>query len=274
MLCLLSCSAHRHGGKYLCLSFPAPRYSPRLPRLPEALSSNDKRVGCSNMTRALMFIGGLLLIVVAAALLYLSFADLSRYRPQVEALVSSALGRDFRITGELKLKALPNPSVVAEGVTLANAEWGAPTPMVTIGKVSAEVGLWSLLSGPIRIKWLELRDVAVLLEQNAAGQANWAFGADSQSKATAESRGIRLPVVVELASLENVDVLLRRPERDDFPVHANDRVANRRARRPRRKRKRLGGRASVHGRRHDRGRGTGWSPRQYRRVARRNDAAC
>ena len=167
-----------------------------------------------------MFIGGLLLIVVAAALLYLSFADLSRYRPQVEALVSSALGRDFRITGELKLKALPNPSVVAEGVTLANAEWGAPTPMVTIGKVSAEVGLWSLVSGPIRIKWLELRDVAILLEQNAAGQANWAFGADTQPKATAESGGMRLPVVIELASLENVDVSLRRPERDDFPVHA------------------------------------------------------
>jgi uncharacterized protein involved in outer membrane biogenesis len=170
------------------------------------------------MTRALMFIGGLLLIVVAAALFYLSFADLSRYRPQVETLVSSALGRDFRIMGELKLKALPNPSVVAEGVTLANAEWGAPTPMVAIGRVSAEVGLWSLVSGPIRIKWLGLRDVAILLEQNAAGEANWAFGA--QPKATAPASGMRLPVVVELASLENVDVLLRRPERDDFAVSA------------------------------------------------------
>ena len=172
------------------------------------------------MSRALMFIGGLLLIIVAAALLYLSFADLSPYRPQVEALVSSALGRDFRIMGELKLKALPNPSVIAEGVTLANAEWGAPTPMVAIGRVSAEVGLWSLVSGPIRIKWLELRDVAVLLEQNAAGKANWAFGADTQPKAAAESGGTRLPVVIELASLENVDVSLRRPGRDDFPVHA------------------------------------------------------
>ncbi len=172
------------------------------------------------MTRALMFIGGLLLIVVAAAVLYLSLADLSPYRAQVEALVSSALGRDFRIMGELKLKALPNPSVIAEGVTLANAEWGAPTPMVSIGRVSAEVGLWSLVSGPIRIKWLEVRDVGVLLEQNAAGKANWAFGADTPPKAAAESSGTRLPVVIELAALENVDVSLRRPERDDFPVHA------------------------------------------------------
>jgi len=172
------------------------------------------------MTRALMFIGGLLLIVAATAVLYLSFADLSRYRPQLEAAVSSALGRDFRIAGELKLKALPNPSVVAEGVTLANADWGEPTPMVAIGRVSAKVDLWSLVSGPIRINWLELRDVAILLEQNAAGKANWAFGADTQPKATAESGGTRLPVIIELASIENVDVSLRRPERDDFLVHA------------------------------------------------------
>ena len=183
-----------------------------------------------------MFIGGLLLILVAAAFLYLSFADLSRYRPEVEAAVSSAIGRDFRITGEFEPKVLPNPSVVAEGVTLANADWGAPTPMVAIGRVSVDVELWSLLFGPIRIKWLELRDVAILLEQNATGDANWVFGSDTQPEATADSSGARLPVVIELASIENVDLLLRRPERDDSRVRRNARAANRRARCRRRKR--------------------------------------
>jgi len=167
------------------------------------------------MTRALMFVGGLLLIVVGAAVLYLTFADLSRYRPEVESAVSSLIGRDLRITGEFRPKILPNPSVVADGVTLANADWGAPTPMVTIGKVSAAVDLWSLISGPIRIKRLELRDVAVLLEQSSTGDANWVFGSGTQPEATADSGGARLPVVIEFASLENGDVLLRRPERDD-----------------------------------------------------------
>jgi hypothetical protein len=184
------------------------------------------------------------------------------------------LGRDFRIAGELKLKALPHPSVVAEGVTLANAEWGTPMPMVAVGRVSAEVGLWSLLSGPIRVKWLELRDVAILLEQNAAGKANWAFGADTQPKAAAESGGTRLPVVIELASLENVDVSLRRPERDDFLVHAaialrTDEhgvlVASGSG---------LGWRASVHGRRHDRGRGTLGPSVSTRRSPKRRCAPC
>ncbi len=170
------------------------------------------------MTRALMFVSGLLLTVIGAALLYLLFADLSRYRPEVEAIVSSAIGRDVRITGEFKPKVLPNPSVVAEGVTLANADWGAPTPMVAIGRASVDVGLWSLLFGPIRIKSLELRDVAILLEQNAAGGANWVFGSDTQPETTADSSGARLPVVIELASIENGEVLLRRPEREDSRV--------------------------------------------------------
>jgi hypothetical protein len=43
------------------------------------------------MTRALMFAGGSLPIVVGAALLYLSFTDLGRHRPEVEAAVSSAV---------------------------------------------------------------------------------------------------------------------------------------------------------------------------------------
>jgi len=171
-----------------------------------------------------MFIGGFLLLVVAAGLLYLSFADLSRYRPEIETVVSSAIGRDFRIAGDLKLKVLPNPSIVAEGVTLANADWGTPTPMVTIGSVSSDVALWSLLFGPIRIKSLELRDVAILLEQNAAGDANWVFGTDAPPDAAAETTtdtsGMGLPVTIELASIENVEVLLRRPELDDSRVLA------------------------------------------------------
>jgi uncharacterized protein involved in outer membrane biogenesis len=172
------------------------------------------------MTRTLSFIGALLLIAVGVPVLYLSLADLSRFRPEIEAAVSSAIGRDFKITGEFKPKVLPNPSVVAEGVTLANTDWGTTTPMIAVGRVSVDVGLWSLLFGPIRIKSLELRDVTVALEQNTTGEANWAFGAGTQPEATAHWSGARLPVVIDLASIENLDIVLRRPEREDARVLA------------------------------------------------------
>src|SRR5262245_36122689 len=125
------------------------------------------------MKRLLLAVAGSLLVIVVALALYLTCGALGRCRPGVEAAVSKAAGREFRITGEFTPKIFPSPSLVAQGVTLANAEWGAPLPMISVGKLSVEVGLWSLLSGPIRVKRLELQDVAILLEENASGARNW-----------------------------------------------------------------------------------------------------
>jgi len=48
------------------------------------------------MTRVLLAVGGFVLVIVAAIVRYLMFADLGRFRPEVEAAVSNALGREFR----------------------------------------------------------------------------------------------------------------------------------------------------------------------------------
>jgi uncharacterized protein involved in outer membrane biogenesis len=171
------------------------------------------------MKRILLAVAGLLVVVVAGLALYVTFADLSRFRPDVEAAVSQATGREFRITGEFKPKVLPRPSLVAEGVTLANANWGAPMPMLSVGRASVEVGLWSLVSGPIRIKNLELQDVSILLEQNASGASNWSSDAPAAPPPrTSSNPGLQeLPAIIELASIGNVTVLLKRPEKDDLP---------------------------------------------------------
>ncbi len=111
---------------------------------------------------------------------------------------------------------MPQPSLVAEGVTLANASWGTQAPMVSVGRLSVEVNLWSLLVGPIRITNIELEDVDVLLEQNAAGQANWVMTADSEPETANSSGRGGLPAIIELASIRNVNVLRKRPATDDF----------------------------------------------------------
>jgi uncharacterized protein involved in outer membrane biogenesis len=170
------------------------------------------------MKRLILAITGGLLVVLVALVLYLTFGDLSRFRPDVEAAVSRAAGREFRITGEFTPRVFPRPSLVAEGVTLANAEWGTPMPMLSVGKASVEVALWSLVSGPIRIKKLELHDIAILLEENASGARNWS--ADTAEEPPAASSGTQwqgLPAIIELASIGNVTVLLKRPEQEDLP---------------------------------------------------------
>src|SRR5215471_17614344 len=172
------------------------------------------------MKRLILAVVGLVVAVVALLLLYLTFGDFSRFRPDVEAAVSRATGREFRIAGQFKPKILPTPSLVAEGVTLANAEWGTPTPMISVGKASVEIGLWSLISGPIRVKKLELQDIAILVEQNASGANNWSFGTPAPAAPPPEKPsgpGLReLPAIIELASVGNVTVLVKRPDQDDM----------------------------------------------------------
>ena len=54
--------------------------------------------------------------IVVAAVLYLSFADFSKYQPRIEAAVTEATGREFRINGDLEIRPLPSPSVRMENV--------------------------------------------------------------------------------------------------------------------------------------------------------------
>ena len=141
----------------------------------------------TSIKRVVTIAGALVLVILGGAVLYLSLADLSRFRPRLEALASDVLGRELRIGGDFDLEVLPRPALVATDVTFANASWGASEPMLSAGRLAVEVGLWSLVSGPIRIRKLELHDVAVLLEQNAAGEANWTLRRATPPEETADA---------------------------------------------------------------------------------------
>ena len=171
----------------------------------------------ATIKRIVTIAGALVLVILGGAVLYLSLADSSRFRPRLEAFASDILGRELRIGGDFELEVLPRPTLVATDVTFANASWGASEPMLSAGRLAVEVGLWSLVSGPIRIRKLELQDVAVLLEQNAAGEANWTLPSATPPQEAADAGAEGLPAVIEVASLANLEVLLRRPDRVTCP---------------------------------------------------------
>ena len=123
--------------------------------------------------------------VLLAVVLYLAFADLGRHKGQIEAFISKQIGRPFAIDGAFELDVLPSVSVLAEGVRIGNAEWGSKPQMLEVGRLSTQVGLWSLISGPVDIRSFELSDVSVLLEKNREGEGNWAFGGAGTSEEAA-----------------------------------------------------------------------------------------
>jgi uncharacterized protein involved in outer membrane biogenesis len=164
---------------------------------------------------ALAVTGALLL----AILLYLAFGNLSRHKGRIEALLTELTGRPFAINGAFELAVLPSILVRAEHVRLGNAPWSSAPQMVEIGRFSTQVGLWSLVSGPVDIRSFELSDVAVVLEKNAEGKGNWVFGEDTEAEEQSERRGLeapKLPAVILRARLDNVRVAYRergKPER-------------------------------------------------------------
>jgi len=167
----------------------------------------------------------LLLVSVAAMaalvfgiLLYLVFGDLSRHKPRIESFVAERTGRSFTIDGAFQLEVLPALSVAAENVRLANAGWGSEPSMVEIGRFATVVDLWSLVSGPVEIRSLEVSDVVVLLEKNEEGKGNWVLRepavTDDESEPE-DSTVTEVPVVLENVELMNVLVTYREPGKED-----------------------------------------------------------
>ncbi len=166
-----------------------------------------------SFSRILATVAAIVGIVVVAVILYLLFADLDKYRPTVEEAVTEATGRQFTINGAFELDVLPSPSIVMEEVTLANAAWGSEPLMMKVGHLSAKVGLWSLLFGPLEVREFRLRDTSALLETNAEGAANWEMdAAEPKPEAASKSADAELPVIIDIAEIRNVTLTYRQPE--------------------------------------------------------------
>ena len=168
------------------------------------------------MARVFMRIGLALALLLVSLFLYLNFADLSSYRSNIEDAVTAATGREFRIAGEFRPHVFPTPALVAEDITLANADWAGDTPFVSIGHLSVTVDLWSLITGPARIRTFALRDVAVLLQENEAGEKNWQMKANEpQPIAPESSNSDTVPAIVNFAEIRNIAITRRRAGTED-----------------------------------------------------------
>jgi len=156
-------------------------------------------------------------VIVVLAVLWLWFADFSRFKPNIEAMVSNATGREFVINGRFGVKVLPSPTVWVEDASLANASWGSDSEMVEVGHLSARIGLWSLLFRPVIIHGLRLSQVTVLLETHSDGTVNWDFGdgAGDSAESETDSGDGSWPIDLRQAEIGDVHIVYRRPESDD-----------------------------------------------------------
>lgn len=168
-----------------------------------------------SVRRLIVIAASVLAALLLAIVLYLTFGDLGRHKSQIEGFLTRETGRPFTIEGAFKLKVLPSISVVAEEIHFANAKWGSQPSMVEIGRFATQVSLWSLISGPVLIRSLKLRDVSVVLEKSPDGESNWVLDNRREAENEADSGVTGLPVVIEDGRLSNARVTYREPGKTD-----------------------------------------------------------
>src|SRR5687767_13960772 len=103
------------------------------------------------MKKLLYVVGGIVVLVIAAAFIAPFFIDLNDYKGQIEAQAKQATGRDLKIDGEIKLSILPLPSVTVNGIKFGNAPGGTAPNMAEIESATVKVAIMPLLSDKVQI---------------------------------------------------------------------------------------------------------------------------
>jgi len=174
-------------------------------------------VGC-------LIICSLLLVSIA----YLHFGNLDPFRGKIESIATKSLGRQLSIDGHIDINLFPNPEVILNDISLANADWGSEPTMIQIGHIDTTINFMSIFSDLFIVQQLNISDVNVLLEQNEAGINNWEMSGknsaekslpkpakiDKQSVKTSRNL-VQLPLMIDRTLLTGLTVKVRLPEQPE-----------------------------------------------------------
>ena len=157
--------------------------------------------------RRLLIASSVIIAIVAVLVVLLFTVDLGRFKSYVEAAVSDATGREFAVAGVFNPSLGSTFDLVAEDVTLGNAEWGTAENILELERVVLSVDLWSLFSGPIRVLNLEVVGLDIHVEKNPETlRHSWSFRDKPKRPPGTPRRRFELPLWLHDAELQDIRV--------------------------------------------------------------------
>lgn len=123
----------------------------------------------------LLGLGVVVVLVVAAAAIFIARFNPNSLKPRIEVAVEQATGRTLALNGPIGLKLSLWPTVELRDVALANPPGFSRPQMATLNRLDLQLAVFPLLHGQIAIDRLVLVNPNILLEVNAQGQSNWQF---------------------------------------------------------------------------------------------------
>ncbi len=143
------------------------------------------------MKRAIFIVIGLIAVALVAIVAISSFINWNNYKSEITSQVHQLTGRDLMISGDISVRILPAPRLVAEKVSLSSLEGAANPDLVSLRSVEVQVALAPLITGQVRVETVRLVEPRIYLEVLADGRSTWeitppASGTDAQDQQTAE----------------------------------------------------------------------------------------
>jgi uncharacterized protein involved in outer membrane biogenesis len=129
--------------------------------------------------------GGLTCALLLGALVLHAIFDQARVIDLARHKVGAALSRDVTI-GDLSLRIMPVPALVANHVTVANPSWARNKNLLEAGTITAHLKLLPLLGGQIVVNTVSIEDAKVYPEVSVDGRRSWDFANGPTRSRTAE----------------------------------------------------------------------------------------
>jgi AsmA protein len=143
----------------------------------------------SKTIKWIMIIGlGLVLLVFLAILIVPLTIDVERYKPQIEAQVTKATGRPFKLGGELKPSLFPWVGVAVADLHLGNPSGFIEKDFVSVEEFEVRVRLLPLLSRNVEIKRFVMKGPRILLERQKDGRGNWEGLGETKTEKTTKPK--------------------------------------------------------------------------------------
>jgi uncharacterized protein involved in outer membrane biogenesis len=130
----------------------------------------------SRLRLALYIIGGTLLGLVLAVVLFLLLVDWNAMRGPIGRYLSDRMNREVVLAGDLDVHPWSwRPRASVEGLRIGNPSWAGKGPMADIGRLDMQIRLLPLLKGDVDLMLVQADRPRVELRRNQAGLANWDF---------------------------------------------------------------------------------------------------
>jgi AsmA protein len=157
-------------------------------------------------------LGALVALVVLGVLVIVWLVDPNSFKPNIEAAVRDATGREFKLDGDIELGFFPWLALRTGQGRFGNAPAFGPEPMVSWKSAQLGAKLFPLLGGKLVADRVSLDGVDLRLVRHADGAANWqGIGGNKPAKPNAKPMEIQIDgIEIENSRVSFVDEAMPR----------------------------------------------------------------